>query len=110
MEHPLRRIKLYVDPKGWCPFDDWLDELSRKHRAAVQIRIDRLETGNPGKGRSLGGGLMEMKIDVGPGIRVYYGLMGPIIVILLCGGDKSTQNKDIARAHFYLEDFKRRML
>ncbi len=108
MEHQLRKIKLCVDAKGWCPFDDWLDRLSRQLRAAVQIRIDRLEAGNPGKGRSFGGGIMEMKIDVGPGIRVYDALIGPIIVILLCGGDKSTQAKDIARANFYLEDFKRR--
>jgi putative addiction module killer protein len=61
-------------------------------------RIDRLEEGNPGKSRSVGAGVVEMKIDFGPGYRVYYVQRGEMVVILLCGGDKGTQDDDIQRA------------
>lgn len=64
----------------------------------IQARIDRLQTGNPGQHRVLTGGVSEMKIDVGPGYRVYYTQRGTVLVILLCGGDKSTQDQDIKTA------------
>ena len=62
------------------------------------LRIQRLEAGNPGQTRSVGSGVLEMKVDVGPGYRVYYSQHGEVLVVLLCGGDKSTQKKDIQRA------------
>jgi putative addiction module killer protein len=61
-------------------------------------RIDRLEEGNPGKTPSVGPGVVEMKIDFGPGYRVYYVQRGEVVIVFLCGGDKSTQEKDIQRA------------
>jgi putative addiction module killer protein len=80
-------------------FIDWLKGLrDRQARARISARIDRLEEGNPGQTRSVGSGLVEMKIDYGPGYRVYYVQRGEVLVMLLCGGDKSTQEKDIRRA------------
>jgi putative addiction module killer protein len=80
-------------------FATWLSSLrDRQGRAKILVRIDRLEDGNPGKTRSVGSGVMEMKIDFGPGYRVYYTQRGEVMVLLLCGGDKNTQEKDIARA------------
>ena len=80
-------------------FNDWLLNLrDRQARAKIYARIDRLEDGNPGNSRSVGAGIVEMKIDFGPGYRVYYVQRGEIVIILLCGGDKSTQNKDIDHA------------
>ena len=60
--------------------------------------MDRLEDGNPGNSRSVGEGVVELEIDVGPGYRVYYIQRGEVLIILLCGGDKSTQARDIQRA------------
>lgn len=80
-------------------FAEWLTNLrDRQGRAKILSRIDQLEEGNPGVTRSVGSGLSEMKIDFGPGYRVYYIHRGEEIVILLCGGDKSTQERDIERA------------
>ena len=80
-------------------FNDWLLNLRDKQgRAKIYARIDRLEDGNPGNSRSVGAGVIEMKIDFGPGYRVYYVQRGEIVIVLLCGGDKSTQSKDIERA------------
>jgi putative addiction module killer protein len=80
-------------------FRTWLTEL-RDDGAVARIgaRIRRLEQGNPGDTKSLGAGLLEMRIDYGPGYRVYYVRRGPVIVMLLCGGDKRAQQRDIRRA------------
>jgi putative addiction module killer protein len=80
-------------------FAVWLSGLRDKQgRAKILARIDRLEDGNPGKTRSVGAGVVEMKIDFGPGYRVYYIQRGELLIVLLCGGDKSTQSNDITRA------------
>jgi putative addiction module killer protein len=80
-------------------FATWLTALrDRQGRAKIMARIDRLEEGNPGKTRSVGAGVVEMKIDFGPGYRVYYVQRGEVVIVLLCGGDKSTQEKYIQRA------------
>jgi len=80
-------------------FRDWLCGL-RDGKAAARItaRIRRFEQGNPGDTRSVGAGVMEMRVDYGPGYRVYYVRRGSVVVILLCGGDKRTQQRDITRA------------
>lgn len=82
-------------------FAAWLAALrDREARLRIQARIDRLATGNPGQHRVLtGGGIRELKIDHGPGYRVYYAQNGDTLVILLCGGDKRSQQKDIRMAH-----------
>jgi putative addiction module killer protein len=70
----------------------------RHGQRRIQVRIDRLETGNPGDVRPVGGGVSEMRIDYGPGYRVYFARRGVTLVILLAGGDKRTQQQDIAMA------------
>lgn len=80
-------------------FRDWLGSLPDERAVArIAARIRRLEQGNLGDCRSLGRGLVEMRIDYGPGYRVYFVRRGALIVILLCGGDKSTQMQDIEKA------------
>ena len=80
-------------------FDSWLRGL-RERRAVARIaaRLDRLALGNPGDVKPVGGGLSEMRIDHGPGYRVYFVQRGSIIIVLLCGGDKATQQRDIEQA------------
>lgn len=80
-------------------YRDWLDALKdRAGRARILVRIDRLIEGNPGQHRDLSDGVSELKIDFGPGYRVYYTRRGTRLLLLLAGGDKSTQQKDIAMA------------
>ena len=74
-------------------------------RARVQVRVDRLVHGTPGDHRSLGGGLWELRVHAGPGYRVYYTQRGEQLLLLLIGGDKSSQTKDIAKAQQLAKDF-----
>ncbi|MGK2951638.1 MAG: type II toxin-antitoxin system RelE/ParE family toxin [Thiobacillus sp.] len=77
-------------------YRDWINELKdRAGRARIQMRVDRLAHGNPGQHRNLTHGISELKIDVGPGYRVYYTERNAELIILLAGGDKSTQQQDI---------------
>jgi putative addiction module killer protein len=102
-----KQVENYVRPDGRCPFEDWMDSL-RDHRARARIRtrIGRVRLGNLGRCEPVGGGVLELKIDYGPGYRVYFGQVGTRLVILLCGGDKSSQSEDIKRAIEYWEDYK----
>ena len=80
-------------------FDRWLRKLrDPRARARIEMRIRRLELGNPGDVEPIGSGLSEMRIDYGPGYRVYYMQQRSVLVVLLCGGDKSTQKNDIKKA------------
>ncbi|MBE7564294.1 type II toxin-antitoxin system RelE/ParE family toxin [Acidithiobacillus thiooxidans] len=80
-------------------FDRWLVGIrDRQARARIEARIRRLSLGNPGDVKPVGEGLSEMRIDYGPGYRVYFMQRGPLVVLLLCGGDKSSQERDIALA------------
>lgn len=80
-------------------FDQWLRGLKDRQAAArVQVRIDRLADGNPGDVKPVGSGVSELRISYGPGYRVYYIKKGEILVVLLCGGDKASQSKDIDTA------------
>lgn len=80
-------------------FATWLDGLrDLRARARVQVRIDRLELGNPGDAKSVGEGVSELRIDYGPGYRVYFTRRGSELIILLAGGDKTTQDEDIKAA------------
>ena len=80
-------------------FDRWLTDLrDRKARAKIETRIRRLSLGNPGDAKPVGEGISEMRIDYGPGYRVYFTRRGPVVVVLLCGGDKGSQDRDIALA------------
>ena len=88
-------------------YRDWLDDLKdRAGRARILVRVDRLADGNPGQHRDLTDSVSEMKIDFGPGYRVYYTLRGQKLLLLLIGGDKSTQKKDIEAAIRLARNFK----
>lgn len=109
MEVSEREVESYIRPDGTCPFNEWLDSLQdRQARARIRTRINRVRLGNLGDCRSVGGSVLELKIDYGPGYRVYCGQVGAKLVILLCGGDKSSQSEDISKAVEYWEDYKSR--
>ena len=102
-------LEYYLTEEGEKPFKEWLDGLKDiMARQKIRIRLDRVRLGNLGKNRSVGEGVYELKIDYGSGYRVYYGLDRKTVVLLLLGGDKSSQRKDITRARTYWEDHKRR--
>lgn len=91
--------------KSTPQFRGWIDRLKdRQGRARIQARIERLAHGNPGQHRNLKRGLAELKVNVGPGYRVYYTRKHDVLLILLCGGDKSTQDADIRLAYKLLKD------
>lgn len=88
-------------------FDRWLSRLSDpRARARIQVRLDRLQLGNFGDVKSVGDGISELKVDQGPGYRVYFTRRGALLVLLLCGGDKSSQSRDIAAAKAIAADWK----
>ena len=102
-------IRHYVSRAGKDVFDGWLTRLGdARSQAKVASRINRLAAGNFGDCKSLRGGLFELRIDWGPGYRVYYAMIEKECVLLLCGGDKHKQRSDIERAFDYLKDFKER--
>jgi putative addiction module killer protein len=88
-------------------FDAWIETLrDRQARQRIAARLTRLQAGNPGDVKALGDGISELRIDYGPGYRIYFTRRGPLIVLLLCGGDKSTQAKDIRKAIAAAKDWK----
>jgi len=102
-------ILKYEAADGTISLDDWLTGLrDHRARARVLVRLDRLQLGLEGHWRSVGEGVRELKIPEGKGYRVYYAWDGPTIVLLLCGGDKSTQNADIENAKTYWRDYNER--
>lgn len=106
MESTPRELLIYETAEGRSPFDDWIDGLRDvTGRALIRKRLNRVRTGNLGNTRSLGDGVWELKIDFGPGYRVYFGEDGPKIVVLLVGGDKGSQDRDIQKAKDYWEDY-----
>ena len=102
-------IEYYLTEKGEKPFKEWLDGLKNiSARQKVRIRLDRVRLGGLGKNRSVGSGVSELKIDYGPGYRVYYAIEERTVILLLLGGDKLSQRGDIALAREYWKDHKRR--
>ncbi len=86
-------------------FTLWLGSLKDKTtRARITARVQRLAFGNPGDVRPVGAGISELRIHLGPGYRVYFVQRGAVLIILLCGGDKATQDRDIAQAHRMAQD------
>jgi putative addiction module killer protein len=94
-----------VEVRKTSTFLSWLKSLRDVRAVArISVRIDRLSLGNPGDVRPVGEGVSEMRIDYGPGYRVYFVQRGSEIIVLLCGGDKSSQSADIARAKLLAKD------
>ncbi len=109
MEVQPREIRSYQTDDGKCPFSEWLDSLpDAKTRAKIRTRLDRVEKGNLGDCEPVGEGVFELRIYYGLGYRLYFGLEKKIIIILLQGGDKSTQEKDIEKAKEYWKNYKSR--
>ncbi|MBC7784102.1 MAG: type II toxin-antitoxin system RelE/ParE family toxin [Burkholderiales bacterium] len=99
----------YLTSAGEDVFESWLDSLSDPTAVAkLAIRIDRMQAGNLGDHKSVGSGVWELRIDYGPGYRIYYAMAGKRMVLLLCGGDKRKQSSDIKRAIEYWEDYRAR--
>jgi len=102
-----RKIKKLELQNGLVPFDEWFESLrDLRMQAAVDARLTRVRAGNFGDCKSVGGGVFELRISFGPGLRVYYGLHGQKIVVLLGGGDKHGQRRDIRRAQELWQQFK----
>ena len=89
------------------PFEDWLNDLKDKRAVArVLARLARVRQGNPGDCKPVGEGVSELRVDYGPGYRIYFGQKGQTLVVLLCGGDKRTQDRDIRLAKQFWQEFK----
>ncbi len=102
-------LRYYQTAAGERPFVEWLEDLNdRQARTRIEARLARVAVGNFGDVEPVGEGVMELRIDWGPGYRVYFARVGQVIVLLLCGGDKRTQQRDINRAKEYFEDYKAR--
>ena len=100
-------VRQYRTQDGKVPVLEWLGRFrDRVTRARITARLDRLALGLRGDWRSVGSGVSELRIDHGPGYRVYFAQHANTDVILLCGGDKRTQAKDIEQAHAYWKDYK----
>lgn len=100
-------IVIYEQKRGKSAFLDWLLHLKDvKARAVIRARINRLELGNFGDCKSLGAGVLELRVSFGPGYRVYFGRDGNTVVVLLCGGDKGSQTKDIQKAKLLWKEYK----
>lgn len=109
MESQPLEVVLYMTEDNICPFECWLESLrDRQARARIKKRLDRIELGNLGDFKSIGKGVMELRVDYGPGYRIYFAQSGATIILLLCGGDKSTQDQDILKAKQYWTDFQKR--
>jgi putative addiction module killer protein len=102
-------VRRYVTQNGRDAFGHWLSSLKDARTAAkIVSRIDRLALGNFGDCKALGGGLFELRIDWGPGYRVYYAMIQRTCVLLLCAGHKGSQSSDIQRAREHLDDYWKR--
>lgn len=107
MEARPRIVRLYQRADGVVPFTSWYKKLRDvRGQQKILARVDRASLGNLGDHRSVGEGVSELKIDFGPGYRVYLGFDGDTVIVLLIGGDKSTQDDDIKKAKSFWKEYK----
>jgi putative addiction module killer protein len=104
----MLEIRYYVTAGGHQPFAEWFADFEPVARAKVTRAIARMEQGNLSNVKPVGEGVLEYRIDFGPGYRVYFGRDGEKMVILLTGGTKKRQQRDIDAAHTYWQDYKQR--
>ena len=105
---PVIEIRYYLDVHGHSPFDEWFTALDATARAKVAVAVVRLEQGNFSNVKSVGEGVLEYRINFGPGYRVYFGRDGEALVILLTAGTKKRQQRDIDAAKEFWMDYRRR--
>ena len=98
-------VREYETADGKCPFREWLGTLDRTVRARVQARVARFESGNLGDYKNVGSGVQEARLMFGAGYRIYFGRDGESLVLLLAGGTKESQSRDIRRAQGYWRDY-----
>ncbi|GBF81386.1 type II toxin-antitoxin system RelE/ParE family toxin [Aphanothece sacrum] len=109
MEAQAKEIRLYITSEGKIPFTDWLEALpDQQARGKIKARLKRVTLGNLGDYKTVGLGVCELRINYGSGYRIYFRIIGSTIILLLCGGDKSTQTKDINTAQQYWRDYDKR--
>ena len=102
-------LRHFLTDSGKDVFEDWLDSVrDLRAQAVILARLDRLELGLFGDTKTVGDGVSELRVNIGAGYRVYYARRGKMILLLLCGGDKSSQNADIKCAIKYLREFDQR--
>jgi putative addiction module killer protein len=101
-------LRYYLTTGGESPFENWFDGLDAASAAKVSVALVRLGQGNTSNAKTVGQGVLEYRIDWGPGYRVYFGRDGEVLVILLTGGTKQRQQRDIAQAKELWADYKRR--
>ena len=103
---PTYRVEIYQGRRGRKPFVDWITGLrDHRARAAIDQRLRRLVLGNLGDHKKVGQDVWEFRVALGPGYRVYFGRVGRRVILLLCGGDKGSQRRDIVRARTYWADY-----
>ena len=104
--HP-RNLQVHRTSRGREPFTEWFESIrDAKTQTRIEARLNSVKYGNFGDCRSVGDGVFELHFHFGPGYRIYFGTADDTIVLLLCGGDKSSQTKDIARAKTYWLEYK----
>lgn len=102
----MKRIELYQSRQGKQPFQEWLEEFDSTTRERILAYVQRVALGLSRKNiRSVGSGVFEIKIHHGPGYRLYFGEIGNVVILLLLGGDKSTQSRDIGQAQAFWRDY-----
>ena len=104
----LIEVQEYIDSAGRSPFTVWFRGLNVQAAAKVATALERLADGNLSSVKSVGAGVLEYKIDFGPGYRIYFGRDGDRLVILLAGGEKKRQQRDIRNAKDHWEDYRQR--
>lgn len=103
----LFRLEIYRDPTGREPYGRWWDRLDARTAQRIANHVDRMRFGNFSDSKPVGEGVWELRLHFGPGYRVYYLRDGDTVVLLLCGGDKGSQEDDIRRAKEYARDHRR---
>lgn len=102
-----KRVVIYANKTGKEPFTEWLNGLKNdNHRRCILMRLRRIELGNFGDSKHIQGGVYEFRLFIGPGFRIYYGKDGETTIVLLCGGNKSSQTREIKTALIYWQEYK----
>ncbi len=109
MKSRAQILQIYATPSGKRPFEQWIKSINDSTTVwRIQARLAGVGAGNLGDVKPVGAGVSELRLKFGAGYRIYFGVDGDHLIILLCGGDKSTQSDDIEKAKVYWTDYKRR--
>ncbi|MFO1259281.1 MAG: type II toxin-antitoxin system RelE/ParE family toxin [Gammaproteobacteria bacterium] len=109
MKTKTKSIRLYETAEGKVPYNDWMESIKDKiTKNRIRARIDRIQLGNYGDHKSVGEGVNELRLDFGPGYRIYYADIDDVLVILFCGGNKNGQDRDIKQAKKFLKELMER--